>query len=293
MVQRAPVRSWLEGSSHAGLTANLLYSWGMTRPQTWITGPYHPIIKALHDAERRVTEFRHVAKCIMTHHTLHADSSDSVYRVDSPTTWSYVGPAEQYGHLVTGLDARNGYVRVAHGQGGSIALATRLAFLVGERTPVMIQHMIDAADLAAPMIAATFVLGIEQGTYGWDSGETVMEAAIRTARDTAHERCSDPTPRKIWESTFIDGYVVEEIARKYLERREAINIALAEQGIRWGQSHLLNAAHVAKRVGLALSTWTAHVSRGEAPSADGDRVWRATTVDAWRLSQPRATLAGW
>lgn len=265
----------------------------MTRPQTWITGPYHPIIKALHDAERRVTEFRHVAKGILTHHTLHAESSDSVYRVDSPTTWSYVGPAEHYRHLVTGLDTRNGYVRVAHGQGGSIALATRLAFLVGERTPVMIQHMIDAADLAAPMIAATFVLGVEQGTYGWDSGETVMEAAIRTARDTAHERCSDPTPRKIWQATFTDGYVVEEIARKYLDRREAINIALAEQGIRWGQSHLLSAAHVADRVGLALSTWTAHVSRGEAPGADGDRVWRATTVDAWRLSQPRATLAGW
>lgn len=261
----------------------------------WIAGPYHPLIRALRSAEARVAGYEDTAKAMLRRHALAAASDESVFRVHGHGSWSYVGPSEQFGHLATGLDTSGGYVRVGNRRGGYRALAQRLSLRYGERSPDELRALVDAAAEAAPMIAATLALRVERGTVEWDTGETVMEAALRLARDAAYAMTRKGSARQVFDSVFEGRYVVEEVAAAYLENRAAIDAALETHGIEWDAGdRVLSGVQAAQRVGTAPSAWRSHVSRGQAPAADRAGGWRVTTVDAWRLTRPRAPKpAGW
>jgi len=260
-----------------------------------ITGPIHPFVRHTRrvalDRKRAIERWTNTATAIRRHQHLNGDSDEGVYQVSAPGSWRYVGTSEDSRHLV----GQVGYYAIA-ARGGAEQLALQLAGVAGQHERAEALHQ--AAWAAAPMIAATLGLGIAAGTITWDTGETVADAALRIARDSALRLLDQPNPdtrlikaRDIYRVTFAD-YDPPEIARMYLDRRDAIAATLSEQDIEWGGA-LLDAQQAAERARLSASGWRSHVSRGEGPVADEDRRWRVATVDAWRLSRPRAAATGW
>lgn len=76
-------------------------------------------------------------------------------------------------------------------------------------------------------------------------------------------------------------------ARSYLDARTQINNALLTHGITWGGIEFTR-TEAAKRAGVEPSSWSAYVTRGQAPEPDtpGTRpIWRLATIDAYRLQR--------
>lgn len=229
---------------------------------------------------------------MLEHHAIEGQSDVGVYAYanDEYPRWKYVGPSEQYGHLLS----QNGYYPVGKTHGGYRSLARQLAAAPTART----RALLNAADSAMPMIAATLALAVKRGTLDWDTDESLTTAARRLARDAAFKIIhyqNPPTERISGEDIYrlaLPGYDPAEVASMYMQERMQIGEAINAASIDWGST--VDAKSAATIAGMTHAAWRATVSRlGQTP--DAGRRWSIATVFALRIAQsPRArNPRGW
>lgn len=268
-----------------------------------ITGTAHPLTRRIWEGKRAITRTADLTERISRDERKHGIGSGTVYellRADGfadASGFRRIGPTEDYGHLLDQPDYVVVYAtRRPRGElAEAISIAASAQSLPGNIARAQALH--DAAVKAAPMVAALLAVCVQGEVFEWDTDESVAAAGARIALDAAYDALGQGMPiqpvqaRDIWSLVLTRLNVVDrpaaDYAGAYLEQRDTINATLAEQGIEWGGT-LLDAAAAADRAGITRSTWTAYVARTEAPAGDAPKLWRLATVDAWRLTRPRA-----
>lgn len=268
-----------------------------------LTGATHPLARACWDADQayraRVDGAGTIARAILADHRRHSISDQTVYDVgpDSTPAWRRVGPLEHHGQAATSP----GHITVtSRDVAGDVA-----ARIVGP-SRTRLHELRDAALTAAPMASVLLALRIDTGSLAWDTDETLAQAGLRLALEAGwclqHEpNPARPTPRDIYADVARliqmapagwDDAV--DAARWWVDEHVDVTARLARLGVAWGVP-ALPAVAAAARAGVAQSTWSAHVTRGEAPAPDvtGPSGWLPATVDAWRLMRPRTTWLEW
>lgn len=276
------------------------------RSMASITGPTHPLLRIVRDADQAPARHLTSAAAALAAHRRHAVSDQSVVRydgevgeADAKVTW--MGPNETHRHL---LGIGPDYLAVT-GRTRPIDLARQIARYV---EPNAVSGQVDrartliaAAEAAAPMVAVLLVVCLRAEMVRWDTGESVQGAAWRLALDAGHRLLGRlnpalPTPAHVWAEVADALHLVErpaaDYARAYLDDRAELDQILVSRDIRWG-GRTLTRRQVADRAGIAEGTWDGYVSRTQAPAADGGGEWRAATVDAWRLTRTTSRHTEW
>jgi hypothetical protein len=272
-----------------------------------LTGPRPPLLVLVRD----VTTYRAAAavpaSSLLRDAARHAISDQTIVRLDDqPHTWTVIGPSEQHRHLLglgpdyLAVTARMRAIDIVN------AVAAKAAHL--DDRPNVAEALLggraeqarDAAEHAAPMIAVALSYTAWAGLLSWDTEETVMRAAWRTAVDAAWDLHSTAGGGRLTAAAVfaraldligIADRPAVDYAKAWLDEYPAIDAFLTARGIIWG-GRVLDAGAVAERVGVGSSTWRAYVARGESPKPDCGGGWRYSTVDAWRLTR-RVPPADW
>jgi hypothetical protein len=263
-----------------------------------VSGPIHPLLGRIRELRRLREQHTPLAHEILDDHHAHALSDQTVYLITGPQRWARIGAHEHHAHLL----GQRGYLAVT-GRTPVLGLAEHLALLDdhGRGGLHRAETLRDTAHLAAPVVAVLLAVCVRGGLVRWDTGETVHDAATRLALDAGHRFLDLPNPAlpcpldiyaDVADELSLVDWPARDYAAAYLADRDVIHGALAAQDIAWG-GPVLTAQEAADRARVAYSTWRAYVSREEAPAADQDGRWRASTVDAWRLTRSAETQLGW
>lgn len=260
-----------------------------------LTGPSHPLLRRIRDADRALRAYLPVARAIIEHHRLNGISGQSVYRLDGRDRWTHLGSYEDERWRlasspdVLAVSGRDDIRQLAY----TIAQVEHPDRLPGSQARAVALR--DAAQEAAPMVAVVLAVAVHGGLVEWDTTETVQGAGWRLSLDAAWRLLPQPNPtlprpRDVFAEVLgglgYTGQPAEDYARHYLDDRDAINASLEAAGVRFG-GRMLTAVEAAGRAKVAGGTWTAYVSRGQAPATDEAGQWRTATVDAWRMSRTR------
>jgi hypothetical protein len=273
-----------------------------------ITGSAHPLTRRIFELDRArradCQRWRPTAGQLLADHLNHGVSDQTVYRIDAadPPAWTRLGSYENERHL---LGHGPDYFAVC----GRDPIDLVVRRLVDHRhtTLVELRRLRADAELIAPMVGVLLVMLVTAGMLRWDTDETVMQAGLRHAQDTAWHRHVNPPigvpltrPAALYAETatdigLTDAYRDATVAAQWwLAHRHQVTDEHDEFTFVVG-AELLDAAAAADRAGVLRSTWTSYASRHEAPSPDRDHPsrWYLPTVLSWRLTRPQTPWPDW